>query len=82
VDVCRGDVKLMRFQVLTAAHMRMTVLGCCGVCSGTSLPTFQRYCCIHYQGSHIPDVGDSNISETSANFYQTTQRNTPEDSHP
>jgi hypothetical protein len=33
------------------------------------------------QGHHGPDDGGRRTSETSVNFYQTTRRNNPEDSH-
>jgi hypothetical protein len=39
---------------------------------------YQRFrgpCCLHHQGP------DASTSETSVNFYQTTRRNNPEDSH-
>jgi hypothetical protein len=41
--------------------------------------TFQNACCLHHQDDH-PDDGGS-ASETSVNFYQTTRRKNPEDSH-
>jgi hypothetical protein len=35
---------------------------------------------LHFKGGH-PDEEAVSISETSVNFYQTTLRNIPEDSH-
>jgi hypothetical protein len=51
-------------------------LCCCAVQSGRSLPTFQRYLLPPSSGRWVL------TSETSVNFYQTTRRNIPEDSHP
>jgi hypothetical protein len=53
-------------------------LGCCAVSSGRSSPTFQR--CLPPPSSGRW-VSRSNHSQTSVNFYQTTRRNIPEDSH-
>jgi hypothetical protein len=38
---------------------------------------FRDPCCLHHQGER-PDDG---AAETLVNFYQTTRRNNPEDSH-
>jgi hypothetical protein len=45
------------------------LLACCAVSSGRSLPTFRKC------------VEAASTSETSVNFYQSTRRNIPEDSH-
>jgi hypothetical protein len=36
--------------------------------------------CLHHQGDYLMTEA-ANTSETSVNFYQTTRRNNPEDSH-
>jgi hypothetical protein len=59
--------ELLRFQVLTAASMKMTVFWDVAPCS-----------LVEISG---PDDGAASTSKTSVNFYQTTQRNNPEDSH-
>jgi hypothetical protein len=38
---------------------------------------FRGTCCLHYQG----DETSARTSETLVNFYQTTRRYNPEDSH-
>jgi hypothetical protein len=46
---------------------------------------FRGGCCLHHQdddGGVIDLMMEAaSISETSVNFYETTRRNTPEDSH-
>jgi hypothetical protein len=66
-----GDV---RFEVLTAASMKMTdcLLSCCAMKSGRSLPMFQR--CLLPPSSGRWDRA-ARTSETSVNLYQTTRRN-------
>jgi hypothetical protein len=66
----------MRFQVLTAASMKMTVFWDFEQCS--LVEVYQRFrgaCCLNHQGKA------ASVSETSGNFYQTTRCNNPEDSH-
>jgi hypothetical protein len=61
----------VRFQVLTAASMQMAVFRFVALCSLVEVyRRFRDACCFHQQGD-----------EMSANFYQTTRRNNPEDSH-
>jgi hypothetical protein len=59
----------MRFQVLTAASMKMTV-------SWDFAP-------FSYQGdeTHRLMMETASTSETSVNFYHAARRNIPEDSH-
>jgi hypothetical protein len=40
---------------------------------------FRGACCLHHQGTLMMEA--ANTCETSANFFQTTWRNNPEDSH-
>jgi hypothetical protein len=42
---------------------------------------FSGACCLHYQGIVGLVMETVNTSETPVNFYQTTQRHIPEDSH-
>jgi hypothetical protein len=43
---------------------------------------FRGAYCLHYQANPPrPDDGAVSTSETSVNFYQTTRRNIPDDSH-
>jgi hypothetical protein len=42
---------------------------------------FGGACCLHNQGFIALVMEAASVSETSVNFYQTTRRNNPEDSH-
>jgi hypothetical protein len=44
---------------------------------------FRGSCCLHHQGDDVSYLmmEAASTSETSVNFYQTTRRNNPEDSH-
>jgi hypothetical protein len=54
--------------------MKMTVFWVVASWSGRSLPTFERcLLCLMMEAA--------TTSETSVNFYQTTRRSIPEDSH-
>jgi hypothetical protein len=46
---------------------------------GRNLPTFSKSLLPHYQGYDMMEA--ESTSETSSNFYQTTQCDSPEDSH-
>jgi len=63
-----------RFQVLTATDIKMSIFCDAAPCS---LIEIQRYCrgtyCLHHQGDNRPVI--------SANFYRSTRRNIPYDSH-
>jgi hypothetical protein len=64
-----------------AASMKMasSLLGCSTMYSGRSLPMFQMYL---LPPSLITLMMESaSASEMSVNFYQTTRRYSPEDSH-
>jgi hypothetical protein len=64
------------FEVLTAASMKMAVLWVVAPCSLVDVyQHFRGPCCLHHQGP-------VRTSETLVNFYQTTRRYNPEDSHP
>jgi hypothetical protein len=68
----------VRFEVLTAASMKMSVFWVLAPCSQVVVYRhFSGTCCLHTQG----DEGGSNTSETSVNVYQTTRRNNPEHSY-
>jgi hypothetical protein len=70
----------MKFQVLTAASMK-TVFWDVALCS--LVKYFRRFrgaCCLHHQGNKSL-MEAASTCETSVNFYQTTPRNNPEDSH-
>jgi hypothetical protein len=75
--------RYVRFQVLTAASMKMAVFWVVAQCSLVEVyRLFTGACCLHHQYSFIALMMEAaNTSETSANFYQTTRRNNPEDSH-
>jgi hypothetical protein len=62
----------MRFQVLTAASMKMTVFWDFAPCS---LVEIDR----RFRGALMMEAAST--SETSVNFYETTRRNIPEDRH-
>jgi hypothetical protein len=66
--------ELVRFQVLTAASMKMAVNWVVGPCS---LVEVYR----HFRGAYTLMMKAASTSETSVNFYQTARRNNPEDNH-
>jgi hypothetical protein len=69
--------KLVRFQVLTAASIKVTVFWVVAPCSLVEVNRrFRGTCCLHHQ-----DPDDGGPSETSVNFHQTTRYSNPEDSH-
>jgi hypothetical protein len=71
---------LVRFQVLTAASIKMTIFRDVASCSLVVVfRHFRCACCVNHQGALMTDVGST--SETSVNFYQTTRRNNPENSN-
>jgi hypothetical protein len=60
------------------------LLGCCTVWSDRILPTFQRCLLSPLSGLWVLIaliLEAASTSETSVNFYQTTRRSNPEDSH-
>jgi hypothetical protein len=67
-DDIKMNLKELRFQVLTAARMKMTVFWDVAPCS---LIEFDR--CFPMEAL--------STSEKSVNFYETTWHNMPEDSH-
>jgi hypothetical protein len=70
----------VRFQVLTAAGMKMDVLWFVAPCSLVEVRRrFRSAYCFHHQTDR-PDDGGRITSETSVNFYQTTRRNNPQES--
>jgi hypothetical protein len=69
----------MRFQILTAASMKMTVFW--GVLQCSLADVYRRFkgaCCLHYQGDLMMKAS---TSEKSVKFYHTTRLSNPEDSH-
>jgi hypothetical protein len=71
---------LVRFQVVTAVSIKMTVFWDVAPCSLAEVyQCFRGVCCCAIIALMLEISG---TSETSVNFYQTTWCNTPEDSHP
>jgi hypothetical protein len=74
--------RLVGFEVLTAMSTKMVVFWVVAPCS--LVEVYQRFrgpCSLHHQGDHRPDDEAARTSETLVNFYQTTRRYNPEDSH-
>jgi hypothetical protein len=71
---------LVRFQVLTAASMRMTVFW--DVAQGSLIDVLEVLAASISASIIALMMMAASTFETSVNFYQTTQRNIPEDSHP
>jgi hypothetical protein len=69
----------VRFQVLTAASMKMAVFEVVVPCSLVEVyRRFRGTCCLH----RVALITDAvSISKTSIKFYQIARRNNPEDSH-
>jgi hypothetical protein len=75
-------MKMAVFWVLTALSMKMAVFWVLAPCSLAEI--YRRF-----RGAWLPAssglialmIEAVNTSETSVNFYQTTRRNNPEDSH-
>jgi hypothetical protein len=68
------------FEVLTAVGTKMAVFWVVAPCS--LVEVYQRFrgpFCLHYQIALMMEA--ARTSETLLNFYQTTQRYSPEDSH-
>jgi hypothetical protein len=60
----------------------MAVLWDVALCSVVEVyGRFRGTCCLHHQGDECLMTEAASISETSVNFYQTTRRYNPEDSH-
>jgi hypothetical protein len=72
-----------RFQVLTAASMKMAVSWDVAPCSLVEVyRRFRDAGCLHHQGPIIALMMNAvSTSETSVKFYQTTRRNIPQNSH-
>jgi hypothetical protein len=62
-----------------SSEMKMAVFWVVAACS--LIEVYRRFrgtCCLHHQGTHRPDdVGNTSL----VNYYQTTGRYNPEDSH-
>jgi hypothetical protein len=67
-------MEYVRFQVLTAASMKIAVFWIVAPCS--LVEVYQRF-----RGAIAMMMEAASISKTSVNFYQTTRRSNPEDSH-
>jgi hypothetical protein len=77
------EFKLLTFQVITAASMKMTVFWVAAPCSLAEVyRRFRGPCCLHHQGDEIALIMEQgSTSEASDTFSQTTRRKHPEDSH-
>jgi hypothetical protein len=72
----------MRFKVLTAASMKMTVFWVVARCSLVEVyRRFRGAYCFHQQGDHHLIMEAVSTSETSVNFYQNKRSNIQEDGH-
>jgi hypothetical protein len=69
-------VEIVRFQVLTAASMKITVFWDVALCSLVEIDW-----CFRGASGHCPDVGGSKHHEMSFSFCETIWCNIPEDSH-
>jgi hypothetical protein len=66
----------MRFQIITAASMKMTVFWDIAACSLVEIDRrFRGDFCLGLMMDAV------STSEKSVNFYETARRNIPEDSH-
>jgi hypothetical protein len=61
----------------TSTPLYVLMLWCLGI-ETIALPKMEAR---HHQGDEILMMEAASTSETSVNFYQTTRRNNPEDSH-
>jgi hypothetical protein len=71
------SITQVRFRVLTAASMKMTVFWDVATCS--LVEVYRRFRGAYCDIALMMEA--ESTSETSVNFYQTTRRNNPEDSH-
>jgi hypothetical protein len=72
--------ELVKFQVLTAASVKIAVFWIVAPCSLVEVcRRFRGVCCLIRPITVVMEAADT--SETSVNFYRTTRRNNPEDSH-
>jgi hypothetical protein len=80
------NTSFVRFQVITAAGMNMTVFWDVAPCRLVEIDLrFRAACCLHHQGDEITSlialmIETASSSGTSVNFYQQKRRNIPEDS--
>jgi hypothetical protein len=80
VGTSETSVNVVGFEVLTAASMKISVFLVVALCSLVEVyHHFRSSCCLHHQGTLMMETAST--SETLVNFYQTTRRNIPEDSH-
>jgi hypothetical protein len=79
---CSDHMLKVRFQVLTAVSIKMTVFWYVVPCSLVEVYRRLRCAyCLHRQGKIALMMDVASTSEISVNFYQTTRCNIPEDSH-
>jgi hypothetical protein len=71
----------VRFQVLNAVSVNMTVFWIIAPCSLVEVYDVAKLLAVSIIRAMRPDDGGASTSATSVNFYQTTGRNIPEDSH-
>jgi hypothetical protein len=78
-SVTNEAFKPVRYQVLTAASMKMAVFWVVAPCSLVDVNhRFRGTYCLYHHGDELQAAS---TSDTLVNFYQTTRRNNPEDSH-
>jgi hypothetical protein len=69
------------FEVFTVANMKMAVIWIAAPCSLVEVYRFRDPCCLHHQGELIALMIEAARTSETLNFYQTTRRYNPEDSH-
>jgi hypothetical protein len=81
IQALKKKVYLVRFQVLTAVNMKMTVFWDVAPVVWWKFTDVSDVLTASVIRAHRPDDGDNSTSETSVNFHHTTQRNISGDSH-
>jgi hypothetical protein len=82
IKVMLEYIIIVGFEVLMAVSTKMAVFWIVAPCSLVEVyHRFRGPCCLHYQGLITLMMEAPRTSEMLVNFYQTTQRYNPEDSH-